>query len=125
MKEPMAILHVKSKNTLLNHNTIPLLLQPSSQVSFKTSPSLLSTSSGLNPVPPSPTEVEDVLDSPPPQHNAPIKQELDEFHGLPSVSVTYSFYFPWIFLLQGVVLGKTKYVDFFFPSPLFVCLFLR
>ncbi|KAJ1522413.1 hypothetical protein ONE63_002700 [Megalurothrips usitatus] len=58
--------------------------QPASQLSFKTSPSLLSSSAGLNPVLPSPTDVDDVLDvSPPPQSAAPIKQELDEFHSMP------------------------------------------
>ncbi|XP_034256112.1 sex determination protein fruitless-like isoform X7 [Thrips palmi] len=58
--------------------------QPSPQMSFKTSPSLLSTSA---PVLPSPTEVDDVLDVSPPPHQsaAPIKQELDDFHGMPSV----------------------------------------
>ncbi|XP_034256106.1 longitudinals lacking protein, isoforms H/M/V-like isoform X2 [Thrips palmi] len=59
--------------------------QPSPQMSFKTSPSLLSTSA---PVLPSPTEVDDVLDVSPPPHQsaAPIKQELDDFHGMPSTS---------------------------------------
>ncbi|XP_052122799.1 longitudinals lacking protein, isoforms H/M/V isoform X5 [Frankliniella occidentalis] len=60
--------------------------QPSSQMSFKTSPSLLSNTPALNPVLPSPTDVEDVLDaSPPPQQTAPIKQEMDDFHGMPPV----------------------------------------
>ncbi|KAE8747610.1 hypothetical protein FOCC_FOCC005589 [Frankliniella occidentalis] len=61
--------------------------QPSSQMSFKTSPSLLSNTPALNPVLPSPTDVEDVLDaSPPPQQTAPIKQEMDDFHGMPPTS---------------------------------------
>lgn len=65
-------------------------------MSFKTSPSLLSASS-LNPVLSNPTDVEDVLDvSPPPQAPAPIKQEMDEYHGMPSVSqmiILYKYIF--------------------------------
>lgn len=61
-------------------------------MSFKTSPNLLSTSA---PVLPSPTEVDDVLDVSPPPHQsaAPIKQEMDDFHGMPSVSNSFSSLF--------------------------------